>query len=299
MGSLVGHVAPGLGFLVIGLWHLVSHIRLFCINPDTYVASPWFPSSFIHRHLELILIIFGCLASISMELVIGPAAHQPFDPDGTIPVNHLHNFEHATISLTLLIYAAFAIVFDRVKLRLCDEMAMLLGAAAFAQELLLFHLHSTDHMGVEGQFHWLLQLVVAVSLATTILGIWRPRSFPVSFVRSASIAFQGVWFIYMGCALWTPGLIPKGCFMNLEVGHYVVRCQTKAALNRAKSLVNLQFSWCMVAMAVFSVSLYLFLTKLYPEKPQYEPLGKETVTEEEMEAPLESQEKTTESRLLA
>ncbi|CAL9196879.1 unnamed protein product [Musa hybrid cultivar] len=289
MGTLVGHVAPGLGFLVIGLWHLFNHIKLHSMHPNSYCSPPWFPTSRL-RHLELYLIIFGSLASISMELVIGPEKHNPFDDDGTIPSNHLHNFEHASISLALLIYASFAIVFDRVKPRLRDEMTMLLAAAAFGQQLLMFHLHSADHMGMEGQYHWLLQTVIVVSLATALLGVALPRSFLVSFVRSVSIAFQGVWFVVMGFMLWTPSLIPKGCFMNLEEGHMVVRCHTDAALHRAKSLVNLQFSWYMAAMAVFSMLLFLFLSKVYPEEPQYLPLLKE-----EEEEDLESQKKLMES----
>ncbi|XP_065016721.1 uncharacterized protein LOC135643558 [Musa acuminata AAA Group] len=289
MGTLVGHVAPGFGFLVIGLWHLFNHIKLHSMHPNSYCSPPWFPTSRL-RHLELYLIIFGSLASISMELVIGPEKHNPFDDDGTIPSNHLHNFEHASISLALLIYASFAIVFDRVKPRLRDEMTMLLAAAAFGQQLLMFHLHSADHMGMEGQYHWLLQTVIVVSLATALLGVALPRSFLVSFVRSVSIAFQGVWFVVMGFMLWTPSLIPKGCFMNLEEGHMVVRCHTDAALHRAKSLVNLQFSWYMAAMAVFSMLLFLFLSKVYPEEPQYLPLLKE-----EEEEDLESRKKLMES----
>ncbi|WOL07297.1 hypothetical protein Cni_G16037 [Canna indica] len=102
------------------------------LPPSSYVSLPWFPASKL-KHLELYLIIAGSLTSISMELVIGPEKHQPFDNDVTIPSNHLHNFEHAAISLALLIYAAFAVVFDRVKAQLRDEMTMLLGAAAFTQ----------------------------------------------------------------------------------------------------------------------------------------------------------------------
>ncbi|URE15959.1 hypothetical protein MUK42_12840 [Musa troglodytarum] len=294
MGTLVGHVAPGFGFLVIGLWHLFNHIKLHSMHPHSYCSPPWFPTSRL-RHLELYLIIFGSLASISMELVIGPEKHNPFDDDGTIPSNHLHNFEHASISLALLIYASFAIVFDRVKPRLRDEMTMLLVAAAFGEQLLMFHLHSADHMGMEGQYHWLLQTVIVVSLATTLLGVALPRSFLVSFVRSVSIAFQGLWFVVMGFMLWTPSLIPKGCFMNLEEGHMVVRCHTDAALHRAKSLVNLQFSWYMAATAVFSMLLLLFLSKVYPEEPQYLPLLKEEAREEEEEEDLESQKKLMES----
>ncbi|OAY85251.1 hypothetical protein ACMD2_04184 [Ananas comosus] len=285
MGTLVGHVAPGVGFLVIGLWHLFNHIRLYAVRPGSYRARPWFPAP-LARYLEPALIIAGSLASIAMELFIGPEAHQPFDSDGSIPSNHLHNFEHASISLSLLLYAAFAIHLDRDRRRSSttthgaarslarDALTLLLAAAALAQELLIFHLHSADHMGVEGQYHWLLQCVVAVSLATTLLGIAHPASFAVAFVRSVSLVLQGVWFVAMGVMLWTPSLIPKGCFLNYEEGHHVVRCRDADALGRAKSLVNLQFSWYVSATAVFAVAAFLFITKLYPQEPDYVPLVK-------------------------
>ncbi|KAG8056911.1 hypothetical protein GUJ93_ZPchr0002g26454 [Zizania palustris] len=273
MGTQVGHVAPGAGFLVIGLWQLFNHIRLFALRPSSYAAPVWFPVRGV-RYLELGLVIVGTVASILMELVIGPARHQPFDDDGTIPSYHLHNFEHASISLALLVFAAVTIHMDRVRAPMRDAVSQLVAAAAFAQQLLIFHLHSADHMGVEGQFHWLLQTVIAVTLATTLLGIPCPRSFAVSLVRSASLVFQGVWFIVMGVMLWTPPLIPKGCFLNYEEGHDVVRCRTDEALHRAKSLVNLQFSWYLTGTVVFVVVLYLQLIKRYPEEPRYVPLVK-------------------------
>ncbi|KAJ4745899.1 hypothetical protein LUZ62_080304 [Rhynchospora pubera] len=216
-----------------------------------------------------------------MELFIGPDKHQPFDDDGTIPSNHLHNFEHASISLTFLIYAAFTIYFDRIKMKERDAMSQFLGAIAFAQQLLIFHLHSADHMGVEGQYHWLLQTVIAISLATTLLNILFPKSIMVSFVRSVSIAFQGIWFIVMGIMLWTPSLIPKGCYLNIEEDHQVMRCHTTEALHRAKSLVNIQFSWYMTGTVVLAILGYVYLTKLYPEEPDYLPLVRKTDEEDD------------------
>ncbi|KAK1601539.1 hypothetical protein QYE76_007600 [Lolium multiflorum] len=66
----------------------------------------------------------------------------------------------------------------------------------------------------------------------------------------------------MGVILWTPDLVSKGCFLNLEVGRAVVRCHTDEALARAKSLVNLQFSWYLTGTVLFVVVLYLQLNKV-------------------------------------
>ncbi|KAK2976989.1 hypothetical protein RJ640_019209 [Escallonia rubra] len=273
MGSLVGHVAPGFGFFVIGLWHLINHIKLHALHPDSSTSLPWFPTSKI-RYLELFLIMAGCSMSVAMELFIGPSKHQPFDVDGTIPSNHLHNFEHSSISMTFFVYAAFSLLLDRIGPKAQHGLTQLLGAIAFGQQFLMFHLHSSDHMGVEGQYHMLLQLVILVSLITTLMGIGYPKSFMISFVRSLSILFQGLWLMVMGIMLWTPEFMPKGCFMNLEEGHLVVRCHGDEALHRAKSLVNIEFSWFLIGVTIFAVLVYLALIKIYPEKVEYQSLTK-------------------------
>ncbi|XP_022862686.1 transmembrane protein 45B-like [Olea europaea var. sylvestris] len=269
MGTLVGHVAPGVGFFFIGLWHLLNHIKLHAQNPKSYTSLPWFPTSKF-KYFELYMIMVACTMSISMELFIGPDRHQPLDPDGTIPSNHLHNFEHSNISMTFFMYAFFSILLDKFSPPAQYGLTNFLAAVAFGQQLLLFHLHSADHMGVEGQYHWLLQIAIFISLVTTLLGIKYPKSFLNSFVRSLSILFQGVWLMVMGFMLWTPELMPKNCFMNLEVGHKVVRCHGEEALERAKSLVNIQFSWYVIGVTIFAVSLYLIIIKLYHGKVDYQ-----------------------------
>ncbi|KAI4373704.1 hypothetical protein MLD38_011798 [Melastoma candidum] len=127
-------------------------------------------------------------------------------------------------------------------------------------------------MGVEGQYHLLLQVLILLSLSTTLLGTYLPRSFLLSFVRSGSILFQGMWLMVMGFALWTPGLIPKGCYMNLEEGHKVVRCHSDEALHRAKSLVNIEFSWFVILVTIFAVSLYLVLGNTHGHEAEYQSL---------------------------
>ncbi|KAG7595236.1 hypothetical protein ISN45_Aa01g039440 [Arabidopsis thaliana x Arabidopsis arenosa] len=271
MGTLVGHVAPGIAFFTLGLWHLFNNIKLFCLHPNTFTSSPWFPTSKL-RHLELYLIMLSSSASIAMELFIGPKRHQPFDSDGTIPSNHLHNFEHSSISMSFLVYAVFAVVLDQarsISTHVSHGLTVLVASSAFAQQLFLFNLHSADHMGIEGQYHKLLQLIIFVSLLTSLIGIALPKSFLVSFVRSSSITFQGVWLVVMGYMLWTPRLIPKGCFLHEEEGHQVIKCSSDKALHRAKSLVNIEFSWFFVGITIFVMSLYLILSGLYGENAEY------------------------------
>ncbi|XP_009803317.1 uncharacterized protein LOC107775174 [Nicotiana tabacum] len=292
MGSLVGHVAPGLGFFFIGIWHLLNHIKLHALHPKSYTSLSWFPTPKI-RYFELFLILFGTIISISMELFIGPEKHQPLDIDGTIPSNHLRSFEHSNISLSFFVYALFSIIFDKVALspQIRCGLTQFLASIAFGQEFLLFHLHSTDHMGVEGQYHWLLQIIIFVTLVTTLLGIPFPNSFLNSFVRSYSIIFQGIWFIVTGIMIWTPEFIPKGCVLKSDDGHEVVTCHNIEALERAKSLINIEFSWYLVGVTIFVISIYLVLIKnIYQEKIEYQFLASKFEEEKGLED-VEAQEK--------
>lgn len=278
MGSLlVGHVAIGMGFLLTGLWHLFNHIKLHSLHPTTYTSSSWFPTQ-PFRYAEPILISVASATYIVMELFVSPSRHQPFDNDWTIPSYHLHNLEHSSISFSLLAYALSCIALDRVPVcepRTSRGLAQVVASVVFFQELLLIHLHSTDHTGPEGQYHWLQQIAIAVSFVTTVVGVGLPGSFLVSFVRSVSIALQGFWFAVMGFALWSPGLVPKGCGLEVVDGRAVVRCRDLGTLERAKALANLEFSWTLSGMVISSVVFYLVLSNHYAGKNKYVALDKE------------------------
>ncbi|CAJ1977591.1 unnamed protein product [Sphenostylis stenocarpa] len=273
---LEGHQLLGFGFFVVGLWHFFNHVKLHALSSKSYTSSTlWFPTT-ISRYLELHFVMASCTIFIAMELFIAPIHHQPFDPDGTIPSSHLHNFEHSSMAMAFLVYAVFAIVLDRKCSKAQHELTHLLAAIAFTQQFLLIHLHSRDHMGPEGQYHLLLQLLILISLTTTLMGIARPKSFVICFVRSVSIIFQGVWLMIMGFLLWTPGFQAKGCFMHLEESdEYVVKCSDDESLHRAISLVNIQFSFLLIGVTVFAMSFYLVMVRRYSEKAEYVSLMKE------------------------
>ncbi|KAL2580014.1 hypothetical protein AAZX31_15G098400 [Glycine max] len=66
MRTLVGHVAPGLDFRLIGLWHLFNHIKLHALNPTFYTAPPWFPTS-KDKYLKLFLIMAALINSLHLH----------------------------------------------------------------------------------------------------------------------------------------------------------------------------------------------------------------------------------------
>lgn len=255
-----GHVYPGLGFFLFGLWHLFNHIKHHAQKPKSFTFQPWFPTPII-RHMELLLILMGSGYYGFQEILW----RHRFDPDGTIPSRYLRHFEHSSIGMTFMLYASFSVLLDVVAAKAKYGMTHLLGAVALGQQLLMFRLHSSDHGGLVGQYHLFLQIITLLSLATTLMAIGHPKSFILAFSRSVSIIFLGVWLIATGVMLWTPSLLPKGCSIALVEGHKEIRCDDES-LHRAKALINIEFSWYVIAITIFSVSFYLYLVNLYGEK---------------------------------
>jgi hypothetical protein len=106
-----------------------------------------------------------------------------------------------------------------------------LAASVFRQELFLLRFHSADHVGLEGHYHWLLQVMVMTSVLATAASIVVPRSFVVAMVRSVLVLFQG---IVMGCALWVPVLVPGGCRgMDLGSSGSAMRSAVACAMEEA------------------------------------------------------------------
>lgn len=275
MGTFIGHALSGTGFLLIGLWHLFNTVTNYARSPSGFHTRPWFPAKFGGgklKYVELAAIIAGSCLSILAELFIGPKRHQPLADDWSIPSEHLNNFEHSSISLFFLIYASLALYSGLSKLMVPPGALHVIAALAFSQELLLFHLHSADHMGAEGHYHWLLQLILVVILSAMLLEVAFPRSFLVATVRSASLVFQGAWIVHMGFMLWIPAFVPRGCQMERSGGHGVVNCANDEASMRAKALANLQFNWYLAAILVFTVILYARTVRIYTDKAAYKPL---------------------------
>ncbi|PUZ51810.1 hypothetical protein GQ55_6G220100 [Panicum hallii var. hallii] len=259
MGTFLGHFLPGLAFAILGLWHTVNTVRAYKLRGASgFRSATWFsfPSPLRGlRRLELYLLLSFSVLAIIDQLVDLPILALCLQPD---------SLEHATMYLHLAVYASVALAADasggRDAAGGVGDVVTALAASVFGQELFLLRFHSADHAGLEGHYHWLLQLAVAASLVATAASAVLPRSFAVAVVRSASVLLQGLWFVVMGFALWVPALVPSGCHA-VEQGsaatQSAVVCATEAAARRAVVMANLQFSW--VLAAVWVVTAYLCL----------------------------------------
>ncbi|RLM85319.1 hypothetical protein C2845_PM04G01420 [Panicum miliaceum] len=193
MGTFLGHFLPGLAFAILSVWHTVSSVRTYKLRGASgFRSTTWFPfPSPLRglRRLELYLLLSSVLAIID-QLVDLPILALWLQLD---------SLEHATMYL-LAVYASVALAADASGHRDggVGDVVAALAASVFGQELFLLRFHSADHAGLEGHYHWLLQLAVAASLVATAASAVLPRSFAVAVVRSAS-------------ALWVPALVPSGC----------------------------------------------------------------------------------------
>ncbi|KAF5735722.1 hypothetical protein HS088_TW15G01237 [Tripterygium wilfordii] len=72
-----------------------------------------------------------------------------------------------------------------------------------------------------------------------------------------------------------------GCSINDDDGHKEVICHTEEALYRAKSLVNIEFSWYLVLVTILCMLFYLILIRVYGKMDvQYSSLMKEEEEDE-------------------
>lgn len=272
MGTFVGHIVPGLALVLLGIWHTMNTVTDYYLKGSAnFVSSFWYPFKsplFKLKHLELLSILSFSVFAIFMQVMDYPFLHFSFKLD---------NFEHATMFIHLAIFSGFT---------LCAELTHpsgnlsgvsgILASSVFGQELFLLHYHSTDHVGLEGHYHWLLQVIVFGSLVSSLSTTSFPSSFPAALVLAMSVVFQGCWFLNMGFMLWFPKFVPQGCVVDLDDSknmHGAVTCLTREAGSRAMALANMQFSWILAGVMIFTSCVCLKYAR------NFKPRGESTVYE--------------------
>lgn len=264
MGTFLGHLLPGLALASLGLWHITNILRIYFMKGSSkFMLRFWYPLRcplWMLEHLELVLILLFSLFSILIQIVDFQHLHFFFKLD---------NVEHATMFVVLVIFTSFTLFTELSHLsETMLGVSCVLLSSIFGQELFLLHYHSTDHVGLEGHYHWLMQLIVCVSFLAALYAMASPSSFPAALILSISVVFQGFWFINMGFMLWLPDFVAPGCATqpmspSNSVMHGAVVCETKEAESRARALANLQFCWILSSILVFvAVSCIAFGRKV-------------------------------------
>lgn len=253
MGTFVGHIVPGLALVLIGMWHTVNTVNDYYLKGSAkFVFSFWYPFKsplFALKHFELLSILSFSIFAIFMQVMDYPFLHFSFKLD---------NFEHATMFLHLAIFSGFTLCAELTHSSgTTSGVSGVLASSVFSQELFLLHYHSADHVGLEGHYHWLLQLIVLVSLISSLSSTSFPSSFPAALCLGISVVFQGCWFLNMGFMLWIPKFVPQGCVADYENMHGAVTCLTHEAGSRAMALANMQFSWILAGIMILASCISL------------------------------------------
>ncbi|CAI5984945.1 unnamed protein product [Closterium sp. NIES-64] len=276
MGTFEGHLLPGAAFILFGSWQQFNVVRAFFKHPGSFQSHAWFPTATtgVWRYMELIFIALGATASILMELVLTQPHFSPLDKHHVILLDAFNNLEHAAISLFFLLYGLTCLICDLLP-GLPPHLPHLVGASALAQEFLLFHFHSADHMGLEGHYHMLLRIPIGIGAVCAAIEISHPTSFMLSLVRAMSFQLQGGVFIQIALCIWVPSLVPLHCVRNAVTN--TVTCESEVWHSRAKALATLQFTWWSAAVVVSTLIATILASQAFqdPSEEVYSVVGRE------------------------
>ncbi|KAI3812613.1 hypothetical protein L1987_17324 [Smallanthus sonchifolius] len=258
MGSFAGHVVPGTLFLVIGVWHIWCAVVRYASDPNSFRVRVWNPVPGFNgklKYLELYVISVGAFIDMCIELLY--STHLKFFVNGVLNPHHMNDFEHGGMLLMFFVFSIVALLSEKTSFLPLPEGALcLITAAAFCAEYLLFFFHSTTHQGLEGHYHLLLVLLVALCIISVVAGALMPTSFPVDLCSGIAITLQGLWFYQTAFTLYGPSM-PSGC--KLEANE--ITCSSHDHEVHGQLLANVQIFGLVFLVLAGVVGSYIFANK--------------------------------------
>ena len=161
MGTFMGHVMPGIFFIILGWWWAVQILRKIYKSKGKHQfhhqrsssisQSPTFPldtpcGAF---HIEVYVMTLFCVTGLLIELVIVTESENV-----NISPSNLH---HATMYFTFIVAFLSVVMIPRISLLSDDRtITYILMAGAYGIEGLLFAYHSVE----SGKMHILMHVLL-------------------------------------------------------------------------------------------------------------------------------------------
>ncbi|XP_024518841.1 uncharacterized protein LOC112341994 [Selaginella moellendorffii] len=248
----LSHGIPAFGFIFYGISLFVTNCLGAPRGSNELKESRLLA---LAKRVESYIALLGSAAVIAFHCIVQPTRSFP-------------DLEHIAMALPFFIYGLAL----RWKASLPSGFADLMGAAAFAQEFLLFHWHSLDDTGVESHYHALLQITVMACALTSLGEIFvRHHQTTIKLSRSISIAFQGVWLLQLSLVFVFPSLfLDRDCQVNSHHGHIRIECANQELANKSKAVATMVFSSHLSLLMAACATLYLLIEK---RASFYSPVG--------------------------
>ena len=213
MGSLVGHLVPGLMCILLSLWWFIGEIlrrsqpneRSHVKQRSNFIQPAWYScpgQRLSNRPVEPALKVAFALLGVIGELPLSNASAL-YDESGKFFPSHIDNYAHTV----MYCFFGFTGVVDLVMwynlLPLPPKFDCLIFSLAFWIEgfLFFFHLHGRDELNV--RLHTILYVIIFVTAAAFLLAVIHDQFIPfLCLLKAYLLCLQGTWFSQIGFVLF-------------------------------------------------------------------------------------------------
>ncbi|KAI1305382.1 Transmembrane protein 45B [Halotydeus destructor] len=201
MGTFVGHLLPGVLFVVFSTWWLTGVLNGYfkSLYRQLSGVTSQRRSGQFNGHAHQNRLLQGTVAIVVAAVGIAGEYVTAFQ-DGVFQMN---NGQHMTMYSAFLLYGATEVMVKH-NCPLPPGVRDICLVVAYGTECLLlyFHLHGKSHLEV--QLHFLLLISCFLALTGAILEPFYPYSPGVAIWRPLFSFIMGTWFIQIGFILYNP-----------------------------------------------------------------------------------------------
>lgn len=213
-GTLMGHVLPGILFVVWGSWWAYNVCLRSVVsvrNKMVFESQPFyrFPRERMSL-LEPVLKIVLPIIAMSMELYfdhLSEGFQHLYCPEGTIHAgefagDNVNNWQHAS-SYPAVITSGIVDLLSRV-VKLPPGVNRAFSALWIGIMGFLMFVHE-KHEALDKMVHWLLAVAMLFAFVCAMLEVYATKSPVVSMSKSVTTILVGAWLIQIGKAMYAGG----------------------------------------------------------------------------------------------